>query len=98
MQSIIITLDISLELYAELGEYLSVLSVRISSHEIPAVVIRLVPFYELIFCSCSNKQVYSQVRTQEKQMGRAKSQLGAPNKEQHILVPAQKLHARQSYS
>lgn len=41
--------------------------------------------YELIFCSCSNKQVYSQVKAQKKQMRRVTTQLGAPSKNNVLL-------------
>lgn len=44
MQSIVVTLDVSPELYAELVEYLSVSLVHISSNEIPAFVAHSVPF------------------------------------------------------
>lgn len=44
MQSIVVTLDISLELYEELGEYLSVSSVPLSSNEIPAFITHSLPF------------------------------------------------------
>lgn len=44
MQSIVVTLDISLELYAELGEYLGVASVHFFSNEIPTFVALPVPF------------------------------------------------------
>lgn len=44
MQSIVVTLDISLELCAELGEYLSVSSVPLSSNEIPAFITHSMPF------------------------------------------------------
>lgn len=46
---------------------------------------------ELISCSCANKRVYSQVRTQKKQMWRGKSVPGASSKERHVVVLAQKL-------
>lgn len=65
------------------------------SNEIPAFATLSVPFTCTLSADVLNKQVYSQVRTQKKQTWRSRSWPSAPSKEQHVVVLAQKLHARQ---
>mgnify|MGYP001853255846 CR=1 FL=1 len=65
------------------------------SNEIPAFATLSVPFTCTLSADVLNKQVYSQVRTQKKQTWRFRSWPSAPSKEQHVVVLAQKLHARQ---
>lgn len=94
MQSIVVTLDISLELYAELGEYLSVSSVHFFSNEIPTFVALSVPFTCWLSADVLANKFIPKLEHRKSKYWRARSRPSAPSKELHVVL-AQKLRARQ---